>query len=292
MISSFKKAPFGNLIINLETFTPKISPPPLNIVKSINLEIFMKSFSEMLKILEESNLSSGPVKDFLKSTSRQNDYRFSSRQGLRPAADVRRRAARFAGLPTEKKDDKSLQIKSSFERLRHHLTTVGGDLKKELSKARVKGMYPDLFPSENDIFAGFTPEQIRMLQTAIKNSYSFGGSRGMGSSPLNREIDSKVGLIKFKRAAARVPFEVRLQKAAEESGTFVSVDMDEDELKQYDIRDYDGQEIIMPKDLDPSSPKYKDTIILLKKKGFLGPDAKELSSHRTIKWLKQNGYWQ
>jgi len=252
----------------------------------------MKSFSEMLKILEESNLSSGPVKDFLKSTSRQNDYRFSSRQGLRPAADVRRRAARFAGLPTEKKDDKSLQIKSSFERLRHHLTTVGGDLKKELSKARVKGMYPDLFPSENDIFAGFTPEQIRMLQTAIKNSYSFGGSRGMGSSPLNREIDSKVGLIKFKRAAARVPFEVRLQKAAEESGTFVSVDMDEDELKQYDIRDYDGQEIIMPKDLDPSSPKYKDTIILLKKKGFLGPDAKELSSHRTIKWLKQNGYWQ
>ena len=265
----------------------------------------MKSFSEMLKILEENNLSSGPVKDFLKSPrrleknrdilGRQKDYRFSGSQGLRPETDVRRRAARLAGLPTEKKDDKSSQIKSSFERLRHHLTTVGGDLEEELSKAKAKGMYPELFPSENDVFAGFTPEQIRMLQTAIKNRYSssfLGGSRGMGSSPLNREIDSKVNLMKFKRAAARVPFEIRLQKAAEESGMFIDVDMDEDELKQYNIRDYDGQEIIMPKDLNPSSPKYKDIIMLLKQKGFLGPDAKELRSPRMIKLLKQNGYWQ
>lgn len=250
----------------------------------------MKSFNEMLKILEESKLAD-IVKDpdFASRASRDlglDPRMFPSRdKSWTPYMSPRTksRVAKYAGLPSERKDDRSSGLTSDFEKLRYYLTNVGGELTQQLKNIRKKGMFPDLFPSSKDVFAGFSPEQIRSLQVAISSHSSISGAGRSSKNPFHAElkgpymdkIRSKVSREKFRRAAAKVPFEIRLKMAA-----------------LADNHTSDGwQGEISDEDLIPGSPNYEMTIRHLKRKNYLG-SSEETARELYYKWLKDHGYWE
>ena len=223
-------------------------------------------------------LNENKLQDFVRSNNPPGSYRpddptryMSQRQ--------KRKMAQQAGLPSISKDDKSGVLTSSFEKLRHHLATkVGiaspGGLVQMLQNVRKKGLFPELFPSQKDVFAGFSPEQIQSLNniaTGLKPS-----------QPTDRQktIKDKSKEVRRRRAIAKVPFNIRVIVAKR------VYDANYDYVRSVfgstydDLLDVDGT--------NPNHPKYQTMLGELKYRGMLGDDAKELSDE----WLKRNGYWE
>lgn len=189
---------------------------------------------------------------------------------------AKNKLARFVGLPSEKKNDKSKTLTNNFEKLRHMILTDhpnGADLdqlKNILKNIRKKGLFPEFFPSKKDVFAGFTTDQIEKLASIVIRDKEVPGSGGKYKTKNQHKIDQKLFELKRRNAIKKVPFSIRLKMAAD--------------IKNYWSDGWGGQ--IEPEDLDPNSKKYESTIRYLKSNGFLGDNAKELSNE----WLVKNGY--
>ena len=196
---------------------------------------------------------------------------------------MKHKIARYAGLPTERKDDRSKELTSNFEKLRYYLSTTGGELIQQLKNVRKKGMFPDLFPSKKDVLAGFTPEQVESLKVALKSHSSDSEESRTSRNPyhasLRGERMDKIRRMayqeRFRRAAAKVPFATRLEIAAD--------------TDNWNSDGWQGE--IEPEDLVPGSSKYDMTIRHLKRKGYLG-DSEETARELSYGWLKKNGYWE
>lgn len=198
----------------------------------------------------------------------RNDYRTTSSDQL--SSNQKRIAAQYAGLPTVAKDDKGSQLTNDFDKLRHYLSSTWGgkfgsyfgpsweSLIDELKKIRRKKMFPSLFPSKKDIFAGFSSKQIESLKSLV------GGLQPQKPSKLRSKLYSSMTKAKWRKAAEKIPFSTRLE-------IVVAIDRGQ--------HDWWQQPSWTKEDLDPNSENYSKIVAMYKKQGWLGDDMKELEGY-------------
>lgn len=237
----------------------------------------MKTFKQFLEGKLDDLMKDKNFQDLARQHvfSGNRDINFNT-DGAWQSKKTKKKLADFAGLPSEKRNDKSKSLTSNFEKLRHMILMDhpnGADLdqlKNILKNIRKKGLFPEFFPSNKDVFMGFTTDQIEKLASLVIRQKEIPGSKDKYQTKNQKKINEKISEMKRRNAIKKVPFSVRLKMAAD--------------IKNYWSDGWGGQ--IEPEDLDPNSKKYESTIRYLKFEGFLGDNAKELSNE----WLIKNGY--